>query len=211
MRYALRSSALLAALATTGPTVAPEPPAFAPHFRLLEPVSWLIENERGDPQKAGPCGGSNTDWGTESYVINQAVGGSLMHIAVQETIYHPGHYRIALAVNSPTELPPDPEAVTRPTERGPYSVSGEIQDPPAPPVLVDGLWPHDTRPAEVQTYETDIRLPNIDCEKCILQVIQWMNEHAFNNPGGYAYHHCAFVRITADASLPLDTRWPEQR
>jgi len=62
MRYALRSSALLAALATTGPTVAPEPPAFAPHFRLLEPVSWLIENERGDPQKAGPCGGSTRPW-----------------------------------------------------------------------------------------------------------------------------------------------------
>src|SRR3954465_8729384 len=33
------------------------------HFRLLEPASWLIENDLGDPQKAGPCGGSNADWG----------------------------------------------------------------------------------------------------------------------------------------------------
>jgi hypothetical protein len=37
------------------------------HFKLVEPASWLIENERGDPQKAGPCGGSNTDWGKPSY------------------------------------------------------------------------------------------------------------------------------------------------
>ena len=31
------------------------------HFKLLEPASWLVENDRGDPQKAGPCGGDNTD------------------------------------------------------------------------------------------------------------------------------------------------------
>jgi len=211
MRYALRASALLAALATTAPTVAPEPPTFVPHFRLLEPTSWIIENERGDPQKAGPCGGSNTDWGTESYVINQAIGGHPLHIAVQETIYHPGHYRVALAVNSPTELPADPVTETRQGERGPISVSAEIMDPVAPPVLVDGLWQHDTRPTEMATYEADIRLPNIDCDKCILQVVQWMNEHGFNNPGGYTYHHCAMVRITADPAMPLDTGWPEQR
>lgn len=32
------------------------------HFKLLEPVPCLIENDLGDPQKAGPCGGTNTDW-----------------------------------------------------------------------------------------------------------------------------------------------------
>ena len=26
------------------------------HFKLLEPASWIVENERGDPQKAAPCG-----------------------------------------------------------------------------------------------------------------------------------------------------------
>ena len=76
--------------------------ATSAHFKLVEPASWLIENERGDPQKAGPCGGSNTDWGKPSYVISKAMGGQKLHVKVQETIYHPGHYRVALAVNSPT-------------------------------------------------------------------------------------------------------------
>src|ERR1700738_3928116 len=80
------------------------------HFRLMEPASWLIEDDRGDPQKSGPCGGSNTDYGKPSYVVGKAIGGSKLHIKVQETIYHPGHYRVALAVNSPLELPLDPEA-----------------------------------------------------------------------------------------------------
>jgi len=181
------------------------------HFKLLEPISWIVEDQRGDPQKAGPCGGSNTNWGEPSFAVNDATGGELLHIKVQETIYHPGHYRIALAVNSPNELPADPEAVTRDGERGPISVSGAIQDPVVPPVLVDGLWAHTTRPESMQTYETDVRLPNIDCEHCTLQVIQFMNEHGVNNPGMFTYHHCAIMHITSNPALPIDTRWPAER
>src|SRR6266550_464836 len=97
-RLALASAAVIGML----------PAATAAHFQLVAPASWLIENDRGDPQKAGPCGGSNTDWGKPSNIIGKAVGGSKLHIKVQETIYHPGHYRVALAVNTPNELPLDP-------------------------------------------------------------------------------------------------------
>ena len=210
MRSSLRLFTLLSVAATaapSSPTPAPEPM----HFKLLEPISWIVEDQRGDPQKAGPCGGTNTNWGEPTFAVNDATGGELLHVKVQETIYHPGHYRIALAVNSPNELPPDPEAVTRDSERGPISVSGAIQDPPVPPVLVDGLWAHTTRPESMQTYETDVRLPNIDCEHCTLQIIQFMNEHGVNNPGMFTYHHCAIMRITANPALPIDTRWPAER
>jgi hypothetical protein len=182
------------------------------HFKLLEPASWLIEDQRGDPQKAGPCGGSNADWGKPSYIVTKATGGQKLHLKVQETIYHPGHYRVALAVNSPTELPVDPQVTTRDSERGPWSVSAAIQNPPQVPVLADGLFVHSTRPTgQVEPFETDVQLPNINCKKCTLQVIQFMAEHAFNNPGGYSYHHCADLQITADPSKPLDRAWPAER
>src|SRR6202051_5076222 len=175
------------------------------HFRLLEPASWLIENDRGDPQKAGPCGGTNADWGKPSNVIGKAVGGTKLHLKVQETVYHPGHYRVALAVNSPTELPLDPVATTRDTEKGPISVSAVIQDPPQIPVLADGLFVHSNRPTgTMDPFETDVQLPNISCRKCTLQVVQFMAEHGVNNPGGFTYHHCAALQITADARKPLD-------
>jgi hypothetical protein len=182
------------------------------HFKLLEPASWLIESDRGDPQKSGPCGGSNTDWGKPSYVITKAVGGQKLHIKIQETVYHPGHFRVALAVNSPTELPPDPQVTTRDTEKGPLSVSAVIQNPPQIPVLADGLFARNTRPAAPMDFlETDVQLPNINCKKCTLQVVQFMAEHAFNNPGGYTYHHCAVLEITADPTKPLDKGWPAER
>src|ERR1700704_6330351 len=140
------------------------------HFRLMEPASWLIEDDRGDPQKSGPCGGSNTDYGKPSYAVNQAVGGSKLHLKVQETIYHPGHYRVALAVNSPTELPVDPQTTTRESERGPWSVPAASQNPTQIPVLGDGLFVPSTRPTGlVDPFETDVQLPNISCKKCTLQ------------------------------------------
>ena len=117
MRPSLRLFTLLAVGATAAPTrPTPVPTPEPMHFRLLEPISWIVEDQRGDPQKAGPCGGSNTDWGTPTYAITKVTGGSTLHIKVQETIYHPGFYRVALAVNSPTELPKDPEAPGGPPE-----------------------------------------------------------------------------------------------
>lgn len=179
------------------------------HFILLEPASWLVENRLGDPQKLGPCGGTSANPGEPTHVIGQARGGEVIKIKVQETVFHPGHYRVALAVRSRDELPADPEATTRDTPRGPYSVSAKIVEA-APPVLADGLFVHTEKPAPGQVYETEVKLPNINCEKCTLQVVQFMAEHGYNPDGGYTYHHCADVKITADPALPIDRRWPGQ-
>ena len=185
------------------------PVATQAHFKLLAPTSWLVEDDRGDPQKAAPCGGTNTDFGKPTWAVTQAAGGSAMHIKVQETIYHPGHYRVALAVNSPTELPPDPKATTMDSDRGTRSVSAEIMSPVQPPVLADGLFSHQAK-ADAP-FETDVTLPNINCRRCTLQVIQFMEQHAVNNPGMFTYHHCATVQITADPKKPIDAAWPKER
>jgi hypothetical protein len=111
-----------------GATAAILAPFASAHFRLLEPQSWLVENELGDPQKLGPCGGTTANPGMPSNIVNKVQGGRMLHIKVQETVFHPGHYRVALAVNSRAELPPDPAANTRDSERGPWSVSAPIQN-----------------------------------------------------------------------------------
>jgi hypothetical protein len=179
------------------------------HFILVSPDSWLVENVLGDPQKAGPCGGASADPGTPTGKVTAMRGGDTLHIKVKETIYHPGHYRVALAVLDRKELPADPEATTREGPRGPISVSGKIDPAPKPPVLVDGLFIHNARP---QTeWETDVKLPNINCDKCTVQIIQFMEEHGLNKDGDFTYHHCADLKLTANPALPLDTGWPGQK
>jgi hypothetical protein len=196
------------ALLTVGLTVASS--ASQAHFRLLAPASWIEENQLGDPQKAGPCGGTNTDYGKPTYAVTEVKGGSPLHVKVQETIYHPGHYRVALAVNSPTELPLDPKATTMTDDKGRVmSVSADVMSPAAPPVLADGLFQHSEK--NTTPFETDVTVPNINCKSCTLQVIEFMEQHPMNNPGNFTYHHCAVLHITADPAKPLDAAWPKDR
>jgi hypothetical protein len=205
MRRSMRFALGLSAAVLLAPSV------LDAHFTLMAPASWLVENRLGDPQKAGPCGGTSADAGTPTNTIGKVQGGSTLHVKVQETVYHPGHYRIALAVNSRAELPADPDVTTRDGDRGPVSVSAKIQNPAQAPVIVDGLWAHTDRSAIAQPFETDITLPNITCEKCTLQIVQFMAEHGRNADGDFTYHHCADLNITADPSKPIDTRWSTAR
>jgi hypothetical protein len=182
------------------------------HFILVTPAASIVQNRLGDPQKIAPCGGVSANAargtpanpGVPSNAVTELKGGSTFHLLVQETVFHPGHYRVALA-RTAAELPPDPVVTTRDSERGPWSVSAAIQNPPVAPVLADGLFAHTERP--MGAFEADIEIPNINCRNCLMQVIQFMAEHAKNPDGDYSYHHCAVVNVTADPSKPMDARW----
>src|SRR4051812_50131145 len=112
MRASIRLALIPAVLVAVVPAVTHA------HFKLMEPASWIVEDDRGDPQKGFPCGGSNTDYGKPSYAVTQAVGGSKVHLKGLETIFHPGHYRLALAGDSPPRFPGRPEATAPTTPRG---------------------------------------------------------------------------------------------
>jgi hypothetical protein len=178
------------------------------HFLLLEPIPTLVMNQLGDPQKLGPCGGTSANAGTPTGTVTRVKGGTPLHLTVRETVFHPGHYRVALAVNSPAELPADQSATTRETARGPQSVAAAIDPDPKAPLLADGLFVHTTRAAEL--FQATVPLPNIACKRCLLQVTEFMAEHGVNADGGFFYHHCAALEITADATKPIDTGWPAE-
>ena len=179
-------------------------PSAIAHFKMLSPAGWIVEDFRGDPQKTAPCGGTNADPGTPTGTVTPVKGGGRLTIAIDETIVHPGHDRIALA---PTReaVPADPEVTLQETERGPRSLSAKIETNPQPPVLVDGLWAHTERPTA--PYGMYLDVPNINCENCVLQVIQFMANHPGVREGGFSYHHCAILNITADTEKPIDERW----
>lgn len=176
-------------------------PAVYAHFNLIAPASWLVQDSLGDPQKLAPCGGTLADPGTPTGAVTDIQGGQKLKIVVDEKVFHPGHYRIALA-RKRNGLPPDPVATMKETERGPRSASALIEANPRPPVLVDGLWPHTEKPTE--RYETEITIPNITCEGCQLQIVQFMAEHPGVREGGFSYHHCAVLNITADPDKPIE-------
>ena len=163
------------------------------HFVLQSPAAMTEQNQLGDPQKAPPCGDAGNAVATGAVTAYQA--GDVVTITIDETIYHPGHYRVALAVNDISELPAEPPVTPNNTDCG----TVPIQDPAVFPVLADGVFLHDTSFAEPQTIE--VKLPDdISCDHCTLQVIQFMSNHGLNNPGGCFYHHCATISVQGAAA-----------
>lgn len=157
------------------------------HITLQEPQPWLVEDADGDPQKTAPCGGTGTPTG----VVTHYFPGETITVRWRETIYHPGHFRIALTADRSALV--DPMIVV---DGAGNSVSAAIADPPTAPVLLDGLFPRTaTSGSSGRTFEQQVTLPNVECPSCTLQVIQFMSHHA--TP--YVYHHCANVAITAVA------------
>ena len=204
----MRNRILLAALTVASLTAAADA-----HFVLISPAASMVQNRLGDPQKTAPCGGvsANPGRGTPanpgvpSGAVTNVKGGTNLPLMVQESIYHPGHYRVALA-RTMAQLPPDPVVTTAQTDRGVRSQSAVIQSPPVAPVLLDGIFAHTERPT--QNFETEIPIPNITCPNCVLQVIEFMADHpGVAVDGGHSYHHCAILNITADPAKPMDTRW----
>jgi hypothetical protein len=183
------------------------------HFVLISPAASLVQDRLGDPQKIAPCGGvsanpargSAANPGVPSGAVTSVKGGTNLPLLVQESVFHPGHYRVALA-RTAAQLPPDPVVTTAQTPRGMRSQSAVIQNPPVPPVLLDGIFAHTERPT--QNFEGQIPIPNINCQNCVLQVIEFMADHpGVAVDGGHSYHHCAILNITADPSKPMDSRW----
>lgn len=194
----IRLGAILVTMVALG---ALAPSEIAAHFYMEEPTSWREQNTLGDPQKTGPCGDEGSAASTGAITAYQR--GQTITIRIRETIFHPGHYRVALAVSDRSELPAPPPVTPGSTDCG----SVPIMDPPVFPVLADGVLPHTSPLSGEQTIEVTLP-PDVTCDHCTLQVVQWMSNHG----APCFYYHCADIAIhdvvvdagtDADASMSL--------
>lgn len=157
------------------------------HFVLHTPAANLEQGPLGDPQKEFPCGGA----GMETGMITAYQAGDTVTITVDETVMHPGHFRVALALNDMSELPPEPEVTPGDTPCG----TVDIMDPPVFPVLADGELLHTEQLPDGSTF--DVTLPDdVECEACTLQVLMFMQDHG----APCFYHHCATISIAPGAA-----------
>lgn len=167
------------------------------HFVLSAPPSLMSQDALGNPQKTGPCG--DEGGGTPTGALTAYNPGDTVTITVDETVFHPGHYRVALAVNDPSELPDEPPVTPGASECG----STVVQDPPTFPILADGQLDHTKAFSGPQTFT--VKLPtNVTCKHCTLQVLEFMSSHG----APCFYHHCANISIGTGASSGADASVP---
>jgi MYXO-CTERM domain-containing protein len=166
------------------------------HIKMLKPAPWLNEGDglfgvgAGDPQKGGPCGPGGYDDIQPiplSNKITEFRAGETITVEWTETIPHPGWFRIALAENRADLKDPqvqiDASCNVMPRSSIPMGAHGNV--------LADGLFLKSSYDVLKDPYTYEVTLPNKPCEKCTLQLIQFMEQHA----PGCIYYHCADIKI----------------
>jgi hypothetical protein len=129
--------------------------------------------------KKGPCGRTDGAKGTNIYNYEP---GQTIKIAVDEFVPHPGYFRVAFAKDSDSEFvtPRTIDPINRKCMDDPADKCGKPDFFNTPGVLADNLDPH-KRGWPGKRYTWDVKLPDVECDNCTLQVIQVMTD-------GYPIH-----------------------
>jgi hypothetical protein len=153
----------------------------AAHVRLLAPAPRY-----GDEMKFGPCGRLG---GTRSASVSTFAPGQAITVSFEETINHPGFYRIAFDPAGDAALAPptwDPATQAWSNPAGVLVLADRIADAPV------GL----TR------REVQVTLPDVECSACTLQLIQVMTDKPPYDGGDDFYYQCADLVLTASPPPP---------
>lgn len=122
---------------------------------------------RGTDQKAGPCGKAGSTRGTN---VTEFAPGETVTVEWDETVDHPGHYRIA--------FDDDGNDFTNPNNPDDNFPSTMVEP------IADKAGGH---------YTQSITLPTTPCDNCTIQLIQVMTTAV---PYNSFYFQCADIRIT---------------
>jgi hypothetical protein len=171
------------------------------HFVVLKPASWLKEDALGGPQKGSPCGpgnkrpfiGDDVQPIPASDAVTTFHAGETITVQWQETVYHPGYFRISLAPVAAADATsadfPNP-ALTDPDNC--HYDPAAVQTVPHDNVLADGLYMVDAQSGTNRSLTQDVRLPDAPCDHCTLQIVQVMEGHP---AASCFYFHCADIQV----------------
>jgi uncharacterized protein (TIGR03382 family) len=153
---------------------------------VLAHASLTYPPPRTTSLKVGPCGAAGSVRGT---TVTTLTKGSTIKVKWNETIDHPGHYRISFDTDGQDFIVPP--TATGSTEGMTNVVKDLIVD------IQGGTLP---RP-----YEFDLTLPDIECNNCTLQMIQLMTDKAPYTTDAASddiYYQCADITLVAANTAP---------
>lgn len=166
----MRSLFALSIAATTATLVTSTASA---HIRLMSPAPRYLD------QKSGPCGRALND--VRGGTVTTFQPGETITVRWQETIGHPGHFRISFDADGQDDFI-DPASYTD------FYTNDSV--------LLDDI-PDQTG---TQIYQLEITLPDIECENCTLQVVQVMTDKPPYTVGGNdLYYQCADLILRRSA------------
>ena len=145
------------------------------HARL-KPNSTLNPRTTSSGEKVGPCGATTPT--TDPTKRTTLAPGQKLVVSWEETINHPGSFRIAFSKDGLTGFDNN-------------ILLNNIPDNNDTPVNYSD-------PTTYHQFSATVTLPQEQCENCSIQLIQVMTDQ-----GGKPYFSCADIRISTTAPKPV--------
>jgi len=154
----------------------------AAHVSLDYPKSRYSSGTQADQNKLknGPCGATGDSRTTNASLITTFKPGQQITVKWRETVQHPGYFRIAFDNDGQD-----------------FTLPGTTNLGEGVSVLADKITDKTTA-----DYTFDITLPNVECSKCTLQLVQVMTTSPppfQEGPGKDLYFNCADIVLSASA------------
>jgi hypothetical protein len=171
------------------------------HTKLYQPTP--VNDSDANKTTAAPCGTIPA-----APVVTQFTAGGDLQVSWYETVNHVGWFEVRFAQNGPADCTltntgstADPSSTTTqdPIHRVcPTSLVAPIKDPNDSGII-------ESNPATWKKYVQTVKMPNVSCTGCIVQLIQWMGTYdTQGNPITYTpYYSCARV-TTGTPTQPAD-------
>ncbi len=154
------------------------------HLELTTPPPRLAGSETISELKNGPCGQAENGR-TETVTVFQA--GETITVEWEEYFDHPSYYRIAFDLEGDDDFPVRADM---------DAVNPETDDPeaanPVGGVVLAYVYEPDTA---METYSAQVTLPEMECETCTLQVIQFMYDKVGDGNDNEYYYQCADIAL----------------
>jgi hypothetical protein len=167
---------------------------------------------RGGDQKAFPCDGKRGDGPVYTFAP-----GTTITLALDELVPHPSYFRIAFdddgdnAFVEPKSIKPIESSRACPFDANDKCGESDycnLVSTTGATVLWDNLNPHTA--AQAKSVSWNVKLPDIECENCTLQVLQIMEDtlHGAYCPTGSCqdtslediYHRCIDIKLVKGAT-----------
>lgn len=151
------------------------------HVSLDTPMSRYYQTSARQAdqakQKSAPCGSSGDSRTTNTSLITRFQPGETIVVSWRETVQHPGHFRIAFDEDGQD-----------------FSLPGEA---PAADVVILADDIADKSGSNGVSYSQEVTLPNVECDRCTLQLIQVMTTAEPPYRASDLYFNCADLVLAA--------------
>jgi hypothetical protein len=156
------------------------------HVSLTDPPPRLAGDAGGTQLKVAPCG-QNQNGRTDT--VTEFLPGETITVAWDEYINHPSYYRISFDVDGDDDFPIRADM---------DSVDPDTDDPESVNPVGDVVLAYVHEDPDMGNYSVEVTLPNVQCENCTLQLIQFMYDKVGNNSDDEYYFQCADIALRGD-------------